>query len=259
MRKRFPTDHHQDGLGDIVQSFFFSPKEPVGGWILGFGPALLYPSATDDKLGTEKWAAGPTLVALKQTGPWTVGVLANHLWSYAGDEDRRSVNSTFVQPFVSYITKTKTTFTLNSESTYDWNESQWTVPLNATVSQLVKLGPAAGAIHGRRTLLRRRPERRARSGDCGSLSPHYFPPATSPRPRRTARASQNNPAIHIMKSTLPSPSLSSPSAAFAGEPAKKTIPRRRSRTGGSFRCPRRAGSRVLPAMSGWMESSRLSM
>jgi len=35
------------GLGDITQSFFLSPKEPVAGWILGGGPAMLYPSATD--------------------------------------------------------------------------------------------------------------------------------------------------------------------------------------------------------------------
>lgn len=31
----------QGGLGDIVQSFFFSPKKPVGGLILGFGPVFL--------------------------------------------------------------------------------------------------------------------------------------------------------------------------------------------------------------------------
>lgn len=150
-KKRFPNDAHQDGLSDIVQSFFFSPKEPVGGWILGFGPVLLYPTATDDKLGTEKWAAGPTALALKQHGGWTYGVLGNHLWSYAGNEDRRSVNATFVQPFLSYATKTKTTFGLNAESTYDWNNSQWTVPVNATVSQLVKVGglPVQFTVGGR--------------------------------------------------------------------------------------------------------------
>ena len=149
--KKRPVDHHQEGLGDILQSFFISPKEPFGGWIVAVGPALLYPSATDDKLGTEKWAAGPTALALQQEGGWTYGVLANHLWSYAGDVDRRSVNATFVQPFLSYSTKTKTTFTLNSESTYDWNESQWTVPLNAIVSQLVRIGklPVQFAVGGR--------------------------------------------------------------------------------------------------------------
>lgn len=149
--RKVPVDHHQEGLGDIVQSFFFSPKEPVGGWILGFGPVLLYPTATDDLLGTEKWAAGPTALALQQKGGWTYGVLANHLWSYAGDEGRRSVNATFVQPFITYATKTKTTFGINAESTYDWNESQWLVPVNLTVSQLVKIGkmPVQFTVGGR--------------------------------------------------------------------------------------------------------------
>jgi hypothetical protein len=139
VRKR-PVDHHQDGLGDIVQSFFFSPKEPIGGTILGAGPVFLYPSATDDRLGSEKWGVGPTLVALRQESGWTYGVLANHLWSFAGNEDRRSVNATFVQPFLSYTTQTQTTIGVNSESTYDWNESQWLVPVSATISQLVKFG-----------------------------------------------------------------------------------------------------------------------
>ncbi len=64
----------QAGLGDITQSFFFSPKKPVGGLILGFGPVLLYPSGTDQFLGSEKWGAGPTGLVLKQTGGWTYGV-----------------------------------------------------------------------------------------------------------------------------------------------------------------------------------------
>jgi len=66
-----PLGHVQDGLGDTIQSFFFSPKEPVAGWILAAGPVFLYPSATDPLLGSEKWGAGPTGLILKQTGGWT--------------------------------------------------------------------------------------------------------------------------------------------------------------------------------------------
>ena len=29
---------------------------------------------------------------------------------------------------------------MNTESTYDWRDSQWSVPLNFTVQQLVKIG-----------------------------------------------------------------------------------------------------------------------
>jgi hypothetical protein len=130
----------QSGLGDIVQSFFFSPKKPVAGLILGFGPVLLYPSATDSLLGSEQWGAGPTGLVLKQTGGWTYGLLFNHIWSYAGEDDRAYVSSTFLQPFISYTTKTKTTFGLNTESTYDWRNRQWTVPINVSISQLVKIG-----------------------------------------------------------------------------------------------------------------------
>ena len=131
----------KSGLGDIIQSFFLSPKAPTsGGWIWGAGPVLLYPSATENALGSEKWGAGPTAVMLKQDSGWTYGLLANHIWSFAGKDSRADVSATFLQPFVSYTTKTYTTFGLNTESTYDWKNSQWTVPINLTVSQLLKLG-----------------------------------------------------------------------------------------------------------------------
>jgi len=98
------------------------------------------PTATDDALGGEKFGLGPTAVALKQQGPWTYGALANHVWSVAGDDDREDVNATFLQPFLSYITATHTTFGLNTESTYDWQNDQWSVPINLTVAQLLKIG-----------------------------------------------------------------------------------------------------------------------
>ena len=128
------------GLGDIMQSFFLSPSDPVGGWIIGAGPVLLYPSATEKTLGSEKWGAGPTAVILKQQGSWTYGMLANHIWSYAGDSGRNDINATFLQPFLAYQTKTYTTFGVNTESTYDWKSEQWTIPVNLSVAQMVKIG-----------------------------------------------------------------------------------------------------------------------
>jgi len=131
----------QSGLGDITQSLFFSPKEPTGGgWIWGVGPAFLIPTATDDLLGTEKFGLGPTAVLLKQKNGWTYGALANHLWSVAGDDNRADISSTFLQPFLTYTTKSHTTFVLNTESSYDWKNEQGTVPINLMVAQLVMIG-----------------------------------------------------------------------------------------------------------------------
>jgi hypothetical protein len=139
------------GSGDVVQSFFLSPKEPVGGWIMGGGPVFLYPTASDDALGAEKWGAGPTVVLLRQENGWTYGALANHLWSFAGAGSRQEVSATFLQPFLAYTTAMHTTFSVNTESTYDWENSQWTVPVNATVNQLLKLGgqPVQFTLGGR--------------------------------------------------------------------------------------------------------------
>jgi hypothetical protein len=64
----------------------------------------------------------------------------NHIVSVAGDGDRPDVNATFVQPFLTYITKTKTTFAVNTETTYDWESEAWSVPLNINVLQLLKIG-----------------------------------------------------------------------------------------------------------------------
>jgi hypothetical protein len=105
------------GLGDITQSIFFSPKAPTSsGWILGVGPVLYLDTATDDVLGAQKWGAGPTAVALKQEGPWTYGALVNQVNSFAGDGSREDISAAFVQPFISYVTSTQTTISLNTES-----------------------------------------------------------------------------------------------------------------------------------------------
>ena len=131
----------QSGIGDLTESLFFSPKAlTAGGWTWGAGPVFLLPSASDDLLGGGKWGIGPTAVALKQDNGWTYGALANHVWSVAGDDDRNDISSTFLQPFLAYTTRRHTTFTVNTESTYNWQEEQWSVPINLMVTQLFKVG-----------------------------------------------------------------------------------------------------------------------
>jgi hypothetical protein len=132
----------ETGLGDITTSLFLSPNKPTEhGWIWGAGPVFLLPTASDQTLGREKWGAGPTAVALKQNGPWTAGMLAAHTWSFAGGDNRASISATFLQPFISYTTKTKTTIGLLTESTYDWNNREWSVPVIPAVQQMLKIGP----------------------------------------------------------------------------------------------------------------------
>ena len=137
----FPGAGSQFGLGDINLSLFFSPSKPTsGGMIWGIGPVLLLPTATDSLLGVKKWGAGPTIVALTMRGPWTMGLLANHVWSYAGDSDRPDISNTFAQPFVAYTWPSAWTVSVQSESTYNWKIEKWSVPINGAVSKLVRWG-----------------------------------------------------------------------------------------------------------------------
>ena len=129
------------GVGDITQSLFFSPKKATAsGWVWGAGPVFLLPTASDDLLGGEKWGIGPTFVVLKQEHGWTYGMLANNVWSVAGNDSRKDISSTFLQPFLSFTTKTYTTVGVNTESTYDWKAEQWSVPVHFSLSQMFKIG-----------------------------------------------------------------------------------------------------------------------
>jgi hypothetical protein len=129
----------QTGLGDTVQSFFLSPNKTKP-FIWGIGPVFLVPTATDHLLGSQKFGIGPTGVILKQDGHWTYGLLFNHVWSVAGAHNRTDVNSTFLQPFLSYTTKNAWTFGLNTESSYDWTGEQWSTPIHLTATKVLKLG-----------------------------------------------------------------------------------------------------------------------
>lgn len=137
----FPGAGTQFGLGDTTQSFFLSPQYG-GSVILGFGPAILLPTGTNRFLTSGKFGLGPTGVVLYQDSGWTVGMLANHIWSIGSTSsgaNRSAVNATFLQPFLSYTFKTATTIGIQTQSTYDWTARQWTVPLIANVSQIVPI------------------------------------------------------------------------------------------------------------------------
>jgi hypothetical protein len=130
------------GLGDINYSLFFSPANS-GPLIWGVGPSVTAPTATDPLLGTEKWSAGPTAIALVQPGPWTIGMLARQIWSFAGASDRSNVNQTVLQPFVNYKLSDGWYLSSSPVMAANWEakkSNRWTVPLGGGVGRVFKLG-----------------------------------------------------------------------------------------------------------------------
>ena len=145
------------GLGDTTFTAFFTPKATgESGWLWGIGPSLYLPTATDDSLGTKKWGAGASAVALKMDGKWVYGGLVSNVWSFAGsgqDSGYERVNSMTLQPFVNYnleggwFVASVPIITANWEADTD---HRWTVPVGLGVGKAMKLGkiPMTAQVHG---------------------------------------------------------------------------------------------------------------
>jgi hypothetical protein len=129
---------HESGLGDAVITGFLSPSDSKITW--GVGPAIVVPTATNDKLGGKKWAMGPSVVALKQSGPWTYGALVNHVFSIAGEANRSDISATFFNPFATYNWKGGAGISLVAEYTHDWINDINVFIIIPTLSAVTKLG-----------------------------------------------------------------------------------------------------------------------
>jgi hypothetical protein len=133
------------GLGDMNPSFFLSPAKP-GKLIWGVGPTFVLPTATNTTyLGQGKLSLGPSVVLLVQPPHWTIGVLANNVWSVAGHSDlnKPAVNQFLLQYFVNYNMKKGWYFTTQPILTANWRATDsnvWTVPFGGGVGRIMKLG-----------------------------------------------------------------------------------------------------------------------
>jgi hypothetical protein len=131
-------------------SFWLSPTDTADGWIWGVGAATLLPTGTDDLFRSKQIGLGPTFVALRQDhigekgagGTLTWGALFNHVWGLNDADNVDRVNSSFFQPFLIYTMQGGTSLGMNTESTYNWNNHEWNVPIHAFFRQLVKMGGA---------------------------------------------------------------------------------------------------------------------
>jgi hypothetical protein len=130
------------GLGDINEALFLGPRNP-GSIIWGAGPIFTLPTATDKRLGAEKWGVGPAGVALTMRGPWVFGCLAQNIWSFAGDSDRDDTNLFLLQPFVNYNLGNGLAISSVSMITANWKADsgeKWTVPLGVQISKVMPIG-----------------------------------------------------------------------------------------------------------------------
>lgn len=128
------------GLGDSVLFDLIVFNRSWGRW--GIGPVVLLPTATDDELGGEKWAAGPALgFAARQPGLlW--GLFNQNLFSFAGNDDRDEVKLSILQPIFNYSLPHKWSVGASEMNfTYDWDQGRWAnLPLGLKLAKLHRFG-----------------------------------------------------------------------------------------------------------------------
>src|SRR5271154_5481514 len=134
------------GLGDMNPTFFLSPSKPHK-IIWGVGPTVVLPTATNTTyLGQGKLSMGPSVVVLVQPKPWTIGFLANNVWSVAGhsDIDKPPVNQFLLQWFVNYNMAKGWYLTTSPIVTANWRAPDdmgvWTVPFGGGGGRIMKIG-----------------------------------------------------------------------------------------------------------------------
>jgi hypothetical protein len=144
----------QSGIGDMNPTFFLSPAKP-GKLIWGFGPTMVFPTATSTLTGQGKLSFGPSAVALTQPGHWTIGALVNNVFSVAGSSHRPSVNQMLLQYFVNYNLKKGWYVTASPIITANWHGKAtgnaatggdttpggtWTTPFGGGAGRIMRLG-----------------------------------------------------------------------------------------------------------------------
>ena len=128
------------GVGDMLFTAFVSPSG-ASDVTWGVGPAVLLPTATEDVLGQDTWAAGISGVVLTMPGNWVIGSLLSNIWTVGGGE--ADINLFTWQYFVNYnlddgwYVVTAPIITANWEADSD---HRWTVPIGGGVGKIFRIG-----------------------------------------------------------------------------------------------------------------------
>ena len=127
----------KSGLGDIGMDIAYA-KTSEGGILTALGMVTTVPTATNN-LGSEQWLLGPEVLIGRIAETSVLGIFPSHQWSIAG-EDSFETSITSVQAFATFLPGGGWALGSAPIMTYDWEASQWSIPLNLTVSKTVQWG-----------------------------------------------------------------------------------------------------------------------
>lgn len=141
-----------NGFGDIVYVGLAAPKKPIkiestgGAVIWGAGATSMFPTASEDVLGTGKYSLGPSAVAAYLGPKWMFGVFPQHWWSIGGDSNRADVSLTNIQYFLYYAPpwdpEAQWRIGMSPNISIDWKATgdKVTLPIGLGIGRMIEIG-----------------------------------------------------------------------------------------------------------------------
>jgi hypothetical protein len=118
---------------------------PTGKWLLGAGPTFLFPTATQNDLGSDQWAMGPAVVAGYKFEKLTAVLFPQ--WFYkigsAGQGSKAPVNQMSMLYSLTYSLPDAWQIISNPTITYDRRargRNQWNIPIGLGLAKTTKVG-----------------------------------------------------------------------------------------------------------------------
>jgi hypothetical protein len=138
-----------EGIGDFqyvllvgqnkLNDLFLGP----GRYIWAGGLTTRFPTASDDRLGQEKFSVGPSVLGAFIGKKWTLALFAQHWSSVAGEGSREDVNESSLQYIYWYSLPDAWQIGAGPTITVNWQadeDDRWNVPVGLGVSKMVRFG-----------------------------------------------------------------------------------------------------------------------
>ncbi len=141
-------DGRETGFGDMYYVGLFAPNDPIkldngAKFLWGAGFDIGLDTASEDILGTGKYSAGPSALAVYMGDKFKGGALLQHYWDFAGDDDRSDVNMTNLQMIYYWSLDETTSIGAGPNWLFNWEQdkdNRYTIPIGIGVSKTVQFG-----------------------------------------------------------------------------------------------------------------------
>lgn len=137
--------HRVTGFGDTILATMLSPSPKLAGpWLLGAGPSFILPTASNSRLGQNKWQLGPSGVFGYLGDKWIAGVFPQQ-WFSVGGPGPQTVSQMNIQYFFQYFPGKGWGIGTSPNMLVNWYASKSandiTFPIGMQISKVIRIGP----------------------------------------------------------------------------------------------------------------------